>query len=241
MRKSTVTTESDQAGPFEIELFDTKLPKSVIICSHGMGVRRWDGERFFYAVAQHYGDHAVLLADQVQVLEDGGCKLNSFDIMVSRVQRLAALAKEKHPGVPVVVMGHSMGCAVASQLDLSGVDKVIFVAPAAGDIYPRLVKQYGPDIANGKLVKSTDGLTKLLSKEYIDSVKGVVREREYQKMLQHYNQVYVFEAGDEEIVGDERLAHRDMPFAGYKIIPGAKHNVAGEPLRKLFVEIDRLV
>jgi pimeloyl-ACP methyl ester carboxylesterase len=237
MRSSTIITKKDSAGPYEVEIFEAPSPKSIVVCSHGNGVRRWDGERFFYEVANHYPVQTFLLVDQNQPMNDG-CKLNELAIMVSRVQGLIALAQQKYPGIPITILGHSMGCGIVTRLDLSGVAKIIFVAPAAGNATQKLIERYGPKVADGLLIKTSDGLTKLVSKEYFDSVQGIVWEEEYKKLLQNYKDVYVFESGDEEIVGDERLAHRDLPFADYKIISGATHNYAGEALQKLYTELD---
>ena len=240
MRTSTVTTEKDSAGPYETEIFDTSEPKSIIVCSHGNGVRRWDGEHFFHQVAEYYPDSTFLLVDQNQVIDDG-CKLNDLAIMTSRLQSLIIIAHKKHPGLPIIVLGHSMGCGVVTKLDLSDVAKVVFVAPAAGNATQKLIERYGPEVAEGLLTKSSDGLTKLVSKEYFDSVRGIVWEDEYKRLLKSYDKIYVFESGDEEIVSDERLTHRDLPFAGYKVIPGAKHNYTGDALQRLFVELDTLL
>jgi len=236
MRQSRVTTNTDLAGKYETETFDCLNPKSVVICSHGNGVRRWDGEHFFYNVAEHFPDRAFLLVDQNQPYRDG-CRLNSLQIMIDRVQGLIAKAVTDYPGVPIIVLGHSMGCGIAARLDLSRVNKVIFVAPAAGDTTQALIKRYGSDIIEGKTVQTTDGLTKDIPKEYVASVRGVIWEKEYEKLLTRFKSVYVFESGDEEIVGEERLQHRAMPFAEYKIMPGAKHNVVGAPLQALCQEL----
>lgn len=239
-RESTVLTERDAGGEYEVEVFGCEKPKSIIVCSHGNGVRRWDGEKFFYAVAEHYPEHVFLLADQNQPYEDG-CKLNSLKVMVARVQGLVDKAVTDLPGVPVIVMGHSMGCGVASQLNLDNVSKVVFVAPAAGEPISGLVERYGESVLEGRVVKTSDGLTKFISKEYVDSVRGIIWEREYEKLLERFKPVYVFEAGEEEIVGDERLKHRDLSFADYEIIPGATHNFHGEALTRLFTSLDPIL
>ncbi len=240
MRTSQVTTQADQAGSYELEVFDCARPVSVIVCAHGNGVRRWDGENFFYNVAEHYTGSAFLLVDQNQPYEDG-CKLNDLQVMVSRVQGLVVKAKADYPGVPVIVMGHSMGCGVAARLDTKDVSKMIFIAPTAGDETKKLLERYGPAIMQGQVVKSSDDLTKNLSKEYVDSVQGIVWEEEYPKLLERFPEVYVFEAGNEEMISQERFKHRAMPFAGYKIMPGATHNVSGQALQALFAELDPLM
>ncbi len=88
MRQSSVTTNQDKAGDYEVEVFDCVKPKGVIVTAHGNGVRRWDGEEFFYAVAEQYPNYVVMLIDQNQLYEDG-CKLNDLQIMVDRVQKFS--------------------------------------------------------------------------------------------------------------------------------------------------------
>jgi pimeloyl-ACP methyl ester carboxylesterase len=237
-RTSSITGHHDDAGDYEVETFDASNPKRVIVAAHGNGVRRWDGEKFFYAVAEHYIDSTVMLVDQNQP-EGDGCRLNSLPTAIARVQGLVNIARKTHPGIPILVMGHSMGCGVASLLDLTGVSAVVFVAPAASSRGHSLVKRYGPDIMGGKAVTTSDGLLKVITKEYALSVKEIVWEEEYRKLLKHFSPVYCFEAGEEEIVGEERIGHRALPFTQYEIIPGAHHNLAGAPLRDFLARLDQ--
>jgi pimeloyl-ACP methyl ester carboxylesterase len=241
MRQSSIITQRDSAGEYQVEIFDNAAPKRVIICAHGNGVRRWDGEKFFYAVAEHYADSTVMLVDQNQPDGDG-CRLNPLPILVSRVEGLLARAKNLHPDTPIVIMGHSMGCAVVSFIqDLAGVKSIVFVTPGAGNQEQALIERYGPDVVHGKAVTTSDNLRKVIPAEYVQSVKGKVWEDTYADLLSRFQPVYCFEAGNEEIVGDDRLAHRTMPFAKYDIIPGAKHNLTGQPLQDFFGRLDLLI
>lgn len=239
-RKSTILTKHDAAGDFEIEIFDHSNPKQVIVCAHGNGVRRWDGERFYYEVAYHYSDSAVLLVDQNQSVGNGA-KINPLPILVERVQALITKAKELHPGTPIIVLAHSMGCGVATFLDTTDVNAMIFVAPASGTPADSLIKRYGGNVIHGKSVLTSDGLTKIITAEYYDSIKGISWEFEYAKLVKKYSPVYVFEAGDDEILGDGRFAHRTIPFTSYEIIKGAKHNFSGKFLVELFTKIDTIL
>jgi hypothetical protein len=239
-RTSTVTTRHDGGGDYEIEIFDQPNPKRVVVCAHGGGVRRWDGEKFFYAVAEHYADSAVLLVDQNQ-LDGDSIRLNPLPILVSRVQGLITLAKQLHPGVPIIVLAHSAGCDVSCALGLDGVNAVVFVTPGTGTPALKLIERYGPDIVLGKTITTSDNLQKTYTPEYYSSIKGRSREDEYAKLAQRFHPVYVFEAENDQTVGDERFAHRDIPFTKYEIIPGAKHNLAGPPLRDFLSRLDQLL
>lgn len=241
MRKSVVTKQRDTAGEYETEVFGCDEPKSVVICVHGNGVRRWDGENFFYNVAEHYPEHAFYLVDQTQTIEDG-CALIDLKLMVARVQVIVNQAQADHPDVPITVLAHSMGCGVASLIDASDVTRMIFVAPASGDVVKINIDRYGKDILNGSMVKTSDGLNKFFSKEYVDSVSGVVWEEKYIELMKNLSEVYVFEAGSDEILTEERrAANRNLPFKKYKTIDGATHNFHSKALDKLYEEINDLI
>jgi hypothetical protein len=239
-RQSSITIHQDSAGDYEVEIFDCSQPKRVIICAHGDGVRRWDGENFFYAVAEHYTDSVVMLVDQNQS-SDEGVVSNPLPILVLRVQKLIATAKKNYSDIPIVVLGHSMGCGVISQLDLASVKGVVFVAPADGWRGAKLIKRHGPDIIHGRTVTSRDGRKKVITAEYFESVRNIIWEDEYRKLLNRFQPVYVFEAGQDEILGEEHHMHHELPFTKYQVIAEGKHNFAGQPLQELFNEMDVLV
>ena len=239
-RNSEVIKFSDKAGDFEIEIFDAKNPKNIIVSAHGNGERRWDGERFYYQVAEHFLNSAVLLVDQNQP-EGDGVILNDFEVLVARVQKQLDYAKENYKNIPVWVIAHSMGCPITCKLNLDKVAGVIFISPAVGAPEKTMVVRYGADIVEGKTVLTSDGLTKIIPKSYYDSIRGLVWEDEYSKLVDRFSPVYTFESGDDEIVGDGRFAHRDIAFNDYQIIDGAKHNFTGRHSEELFAKIDLIL
>ncbi len=239
-RISTIISQSDAAGAYEQEVFDAVQPSCVLVCAHGNGVRRWDGEKFFYQVADYFTNATVMLVDQNQT-HGNGVYINTFPVLIARVQSLIDLANKQYPTIPVWVIAHSMGCAVTTGLDLSNVAGIIFIAPGAGAPQLSLIERYGADIVNGKTVLTTDGLTKIITKEYYMSVKGLVWEEEYAKLAGRFAPIYVYEAGEEKIVGDERLAHRTIAFTNYEIIAGAKHNFSGVAATTLFEKISGIL
>ncbi len=73
------------------------------------------------------------MVDQNQPIEGGGSELPALQVMAERVQSAIVLAHQAYRRQPIYLMGHSMGCGVMTYLDLADVNKVVFVAPTAGD------------------------------------------------------------------------------------------------------------
>lgn len=240
MRKSIVYKHVDSAGEYESEIFDCDMPKAVIIGIHGNGVRRWDGKKFFYQVAEHFSDCIVALVDQNQQLEDG-CKLNSLDIMVERNQNVLSVIKEKFPSLDVWIVAHSMGCGVTALMDTTGITGVIFVAPGVGNQVEKYIERYGANVVNGIRTETTDGLVKYISKEFMDSVRGITWQDKFSQLIEKHSNVHAFESGADEIVDDERFELRAMPLASYTIIEGTPHNFSGQYPDELFMKIDQII
>lgn len=238
-RQSNISKHSDTSGDYEVEIFDCKNPERIIVGVHGNGVRRWDGEKFYYQVAEEFTDSVVVLVDQNQI-EGDGCRLNSIDIMAARNQKAVEKALAEYPELPIWIVAHSMGCGITSQLDTEGLTGIIFVAPGVGTQVAKYIERYGEDILQGKVIKTSDGLTKNISKEFMDSVKDIKWQDEYQALIDRFSPVHVFESGDDEIVDEERFELREMPFTSYKVIERAKHNFTGEHSQKLFSAIKEL-
>ncbi len=73
---------------------------------------------------------------------------------------LVAVATNDYQGVPITVMGHSMGYGIIAHLQLADVAQVIFVAPTAGDQTAGLLERYGSDILEGQEPLSIRGALK---------------------------------------------------------------------------------
>lgn len=224
------------------EVFDHDKPKRIIIGVHGNGVPRWDGEKFYYQVAEHFTDSTVVLVDQNQFDADGNAQLNPYDTSVNRVQLSIQDIKEKHPNLPIWIVAHSMGCGISAGLNVSDIEGMIFVAPAAGGKQiDKLTERYGEDITEGKTILTSDGLTKIYPKEYIDSIAEMVWKDAYLQLIKKIKTVHVFESGDDDIINEsDRAELRDIPFASYTIIDGATHNISGAFSAELFDHMEKI-
>ncbi|HSW80021.1 MAG TPA: hypothetical protein VLG47_04565 [Candidatus Saccharimonadales bacterium] len=240
MRKSSIANRHDSAGDYEEEIFESDKPERVIIGVHGGGVRRWDGEKFFYAIAEHYTDSAIMLVDQNQQSGEF-IKNNPLSIAIERINNLVTEAKKNHPGVPIIIIAHSFGCGVASMVNLNDIQSLVLVTPTAGSSYQSYIERHGKEAENGLQVTTSDGLKKEYTAAFMQSIKGITWEDTYTKLTKGSVPVYVFEAGSDEIIGPERYVLRDIPFKEYLILDGAPHNLSGKYLDDFFAKLDPLL
>ncbi|MER6851204.1 lysophospholipase [Streptomyces flaveolus] len=119
-------------------------------------VREWSAERPRYAVLliHGYGEHADRYEEVAGVLTSHGAAvygpdhighgasegervlIEDFEDVVTDVHAVAELARAAHPGLPVVVIGHSMGGLIASryaQRHPEGLTALVLSGPVIGD------------------------------------------------------------------------------------------------------------
>ncbi len=108
-------------------------PAAVVVAVHGMN----DYANAFHMAAPYWAEHGVTTYayDQRGFGRSPGRGIwAGDDLMVEDLRTLTALARAKHPGVPVVVAGESMGGAVAIQAFASdrppAADRLMLMSPA---------------------------------------------------------------------------------------------------------------
>ncbi len=121
----------------------------------GLFVRVWENEgASFIALLVHgYGEHIGRYDHVGAALVDAGAVvygpdhvghgqsegervlIEDIDAIAADVELVAELAREQHPGVPLAVIGHSMGGLIAAryaQLYPGGLEALVLSAPAIG-------------------------------------------------------------------------------------------------------------
>lgn len=145
----TEHVEGRLSGVEDVELFwqgwlPDGDPSGVLLLSHGIGEH---SGRYGHVVDELVGDGwAVYGLDHRGHGRSGGTRVHArrYEGLVSDLETFRALVAARHPGLPVFLLGHSMGGqialahAVAHQRELAG---LVLSAPAlANDIVPsRLV------------------------------------------------------------------------------------------------------
>jgi acylglycerol lipase len=110
-------------------------PRAVIVISHGLGEHSGRYARVALELVEH--GYAVYAVDHRGHGRSPGMRANieRFDHVVSDFCTFAGRAAREHPGVPVFILGHSMGgaialsCAARLQKSLGG---LVLSAPALG-------------------------------------------------------------------------------------------------------------
>ena len=121
--------------------WETEAPRAVVVISHGAAEHALRYERF--ARVLNGAGYAVWAADHrahgkspgPEGLGDFGT--GGWDALVADIHQLIGLAKDAHPGLPVVLFGHSMGAAAAQQFapQWSGdIDALVLSGSTARDV-----------------------------------------------------------------------------------------------------------
>lgn len=102
-------------GALSVRVWPHSAPQRLVVLSHGYGehMGRYEhvGQALGRAGAAVYGaDHAGHgLSEGERVL------IADFESVVDDLHLVVALAREEHPGLPVVLVGHSMGGMIATR------------------------------------------------------------------------------------------------------------------------------
>jgi alpha-beta hydrolase superfamily lysophospholipase len=114
-------------------------PRYVALLVHGYGEHI--GRYAYVADVLHRHGAAVFGPDHLGHGRSGGERvlIEDFEDVVSDVRTVERLARDAHPGVPVVLIGHSMGGLVAARYAQrygSGLAGLVLSGPVVGDWEP---------------------------------------------------------------------------------------------------------
>src|SRR5215207_4147287 len=127
-------TIKGSSGNLSIAVWDRPDPERIVLLAHGYGEHIGRYEHVAAAFADRgavvYGPdhlgHGESAGEQVLVA--------SFEDIVDDLHLVDELARERHPGRPVVLVGHSMGGLIATRYAqrYGGLAALVLSAPAVG-------------------------------------------------------------------------------------------------------------
>jgi alpha-beta hydrolase superfamily lysophospholipase len=122
------------AGDLSVAIWDRPDPERIVLLAHGYGEHIGRYEHVAAAFADRGA--AVYGPDHLGHGESAGEQVlvEDFEDIVDDLHLVGELARERHPGRPVVLVGHSMGGLIATRYAqrYGGLDALVLSAPAIG-------------------------------------------------------------------------------------------------------------
>lgn len=135
MAGSTLETLQGSEGQVSVRRWDAPQARYVAVISHGYGEH---AGRYEHVAAAFVDDGAAVYApDHLGHGRSDGERVEVADVehVVDDLHRVVALARAAHPGLPVVLIGHSMGGLLAiryAQRHGDALAGLVLSAPAVG-------------------------------------------------------------------------------------------------------------
>src|SRR5215208_2365318 len=127
-------TIKGSSGDLSVAVWDRPDPERIVLLAHGYGEHIGRYEHVAAAFADRGA--AVYGPDHLGHGESAGEQVlvTSFEDIVDDLHLVIELARERHPGRPVVLIGHSMGGLIATRYAqrYGGLDALVLSGPSIG-------------------------------------------------------------------------------------------------------------
>ena len=244
--KTTIYKNRDEAGEYITEEIINGKPEKLIVYAHGFGVKRGDASNMFYDVANIAKNSKSLLIDLNQD-EESGLIINDFGAQSRRLNSEISKLGASNPGLPIILIGHSMGCALIAKNKILA-KQAIFLAPAVSDVEaklkPRLMEREGSYYSTEERIlyaKRSDGTTSKVPDSFFDSVRGEIWKDRYVSYLGIQPSTFLIVAEEDEILKVETKGILELKFKQIDIVEGADHNFLGESRKKMLSVVSNLL
>lgn len=241
-RSSLVTLRSDETGSYEVEVFEAETPKAIVLCATGFGMNRYDGSNLFGDIAEKLSDYTVVLVELHDSLPVG-LTVNPLSRQIERFNKL--LSDYSQADIPVVLVGHSMGCLVISKSDALR-NHTVFLAPAVRDITKTLKntllsREGTSEDADGTMhAKRSDGTTSIVPAKFWQEASLLNIASLYKEATARI-QINVVIAGEDQILKAETSDLQSIPFQSITSISWADHDFSGSGRSTLLEELHKLL
>lgn len=244
--KTTIYKNKDEAGEYITEEIINGNPDKLIVYAHGFGVKRGEAGDMFYDVASIVENSKSILIDLNQN-EESGLTVNDFQAQSIRLNYEISKLKAGNPGLPIMLVGHSMGCALLAKNKILA-ERVIFLAPAVSNVEaklkPRLMEREGSYYnAEERILyaKRSDGTTSKVPDSFFDSVRGETWKDRYEEYIGVQPNTFLIVAEEDEILKVETKGILKLKFKKIDIIERADHNFLGESRKKMLSVVSGLL
>lgn len=244
--KTTIHKNQDEAGKYITEEIINGKPEKLIVYAHGFGVKRGDANNMFYDVVNIAKNSKSLLIDLNQD-EESGLIINDFGAQSRRLNSEISKLRASNPGLPIILVGHSMGCALIAKNKILA-KQAIFLAPAVSDVEaklkPRLMEREGSHYSTEERIlyaKRSDGTTSKVPDSFFDSVRGETWKDRYEEYIGVQPNTFLIVAEEDEILKVETKGILKLKFKKINIIERADHNFLGESRKKMLSVVSGLL
>lgn len=241
-RSSFVVNGKDAYGSYEIELFQAENPKAIVICATGFGMNRYDGYNLFGDIAEKLTEYTVVLVE-LHDITGSGLTVNPLTFQVERFNKL--ISDYSTASVPVVLVGHSMGCLVISKSVAQG-NHAVFLAPAVRDISKTLrntllSRDGTSEDPDGTMhAKRSDGTTSIVSSEFWHEASRLNIAALYKEATSRIK-IKVVIAEEDQLLKEETADLHTIEFQSITSIPKADHDFSGAGRKAMLEELQKII
>jgi hypothetical protein len=185
-------------------------PSSVIIFSHGFGVRKTD-RGLFTAISSAVPHAQSVMFDYNPINEESNTlTAKPLHEQVLKLRKVINAARAEYPGAILDLVCHSQGCVVAGLLKPRGIRKIIMLTPPDDISESTVAEQLGMgrdtaiDVAVRTRLARSDGSTTVIHPEYWQSLAGIEPVKLYNR-LARFTKLRIINARQDEVLGEVKF------------------------------------
>ncbi len=149
----------------------------VIVYAHGFGVRS-DARGMFTAIRDTLTNYHHVFVDLNDIDENGAITVSPINEQVMRLHEAIARAHDAYPMLPITVIAHSQGCAIAALTVSAYITRAILLAPPYTISVKRIQERYARieitvDPSTTSYIPRRDGTTTRILPEYFKSIESL--------------------------------------------------------------------
>ncbi|HTE57886.1 MAG TPA: hypothetical protein VK694_04015 [Verrucomicrobiae bacterium] len=217
-----------------------QTPSSVVIFSHGFGVRKTD-RGLFTAISIALPNTQSVMFDYNPINEQSNTlTVKPLHEQALKLRKVINAARAEYPDAILDLVCHSQGCVVAGLVKPRGIRKVIMLTPPDDMNEATVAEQLGArtgtaiDVTVRTRLSRADGSTTVIHPDYWQSLAGIEPVKLYNR-LARFTKLRIINARQDEVLGEVRFEGID-PAIPLVTLDG-NHNFDDEEARKRILYI----